>query len=600
MPRFPFSRALATLASLFLALVATAAPKWNTLQAPHCLIVSQLSERETRDWATQFEQFTAALRSKITIDDRFLPPLTVVLFADSGKFAPYCPRTADGKKRNVAGFFASRDTWGVIGLADAFNDEETRHVVLHEATHWLISATRTEIPLWLNEGFAEVFSTFQFKKDYGLLGEPIPYHLDALRGERWVPLFQLMLTSAGDNLYTDNNRNRIFYAESWVFTHKLLFENPAAGYKILNTFFKARIGGADQLSSFQTAFDKDMAIVEEELGRYANSGKFTFTKLPLPPEAKVTTPFTPAAPQTVEIALARLALGAQRRELARTHIEKAVELDPAAAAPHELLAMLESGLKNNDAAFAAATTALDHGSRDAWAHILVAQTLWQRHADSGTLESAAREIAGHYAEAIELQPNLRGAYQAYANLVQSLPSMTQADATILSSGYKIYPDATELLVGIAIVLHKGHNDSEANHVLGFALAHADRLPQEQRSNAERLRTEWKIDPLARRIAELEKQKLYGEALAECEKLLQEPMQMNQQRFWEKRRTELRFQVALAEAQQAEHANEPEEALRLTQALVANPEFTQNQLTFARRYLEYLRKRLPHPADSPTP
>lgn len=183
-----------------MALAAAAAPKWNTLEAPHCLIVSQLSEKETRQWATQFEQFTAAVRGVLTIEERFLPPLTVVLFADSGKFAPYCLRTSDGKKRDVAGFFASRDTWGVIGLADAFNDEATRHVVLHEATHWLVSATATKLPLWLNEGFAEVFSSFEARKDHGLLGQSIDYHVAALNRDTWVPTLELLLTSTSSPL----------------------------------------------------------------------------------------------------------------------------------------------------------------------------------------------------------------------------------------------------------------------------------------------------------------------------------------------------------------------------------------------------------------
>jgi len=265
MPRFPFSRALAPLAMLFLALAATAAPKWNTLQAPHCLIVSQLSERETRDWATQFEQFTAVLRTSMVIDERALPPLTVVLFADSGQFAPYKPRTTDGKKRDVAGFFASRDTWGVIGLADAFNDEETRHVVLHEATHWIASATQVELPLWLNEGFAEAFSTFEVKKGYAVLGAPLPYHIATLRDRTWLPLVQLLITSTGDPRYTDNQRNDIFYAESWILTHQLLFENPKAGLDILNKFFAARIAGTDQITALERATGQNLAAIESHL-----------------------------------------------------------------------------------------------------------------------------------------------------------------------------------------------------------------------------------------------------------------------------------------------------------------------------------------------
>ena len=596
----PYRRTLALLAAFALVLAASAAPKWNTLQAPHCLIVSQLSEKETRAWASEFEQFTAALRRIIAVDERFLPPLTVVLFADSRSFGPYVPRGSDGKKRDVAGYFASRETWGVIGLANGFDNEDTRHVVLHEATHWLLSATPTEIPLWLNEGFAEVFSTFEARKGHILLGQPIPYHVEALARNTWVPLLQLLLTNAGDRLYTDSNRNPVFYAESWLFVHQLLFQDRSATDRALNTFFKARRSGSDQLAAFEAAFGKDTAAADADLQGYFRHGGFTLSKLPVSNDAPIGAPFAPAQPIIVEVALARLALGAQQRELARTHIDKATALVPTAPAPYELRASLEYEGKNNAEAATAAAAALERGSQDAKMHLLVAQSLWQHHADRNTLGSAAREIAGHYAKAIELQPKLRFAYESYARLAQSIPTVTQADASILADGYKIFPDATSLLVGIAVVLHKGHNDAEALRLLANALSHQERLTQEERAYAENLRTAWKIEPLAHRIEELEKKKLYPEALAACEQLIQEPLQINQRRFWEGRLNELRFRVGMDAAVQAENSGRIEEALQQAEALATNPELTQYQRTVLNRYLERLRQRSPKSSDSPAP
>jgi hypothetical protein len=581
------------------ALVATAAPQWHTLQAPHCLIVSQLSERETRAWATQFEQFTFALREVIKIDDdRFLPPLTVVLFADSGTFAPYRPTGANGKKRDVAGYFATRETWGAIALADSFSDESTRHIVLHEATHWLVSASSTQLPLWLNEGFAEVFSTFKPKKDFAVLGEPIPYHVTTLSQKSWVPLFQLMLTGTGDRLYTDSNRNPVFYAESWLFVHQLLFKDRAAGFAALNRFFDARLHGATQLGAFQTAFGKDTTVADSELEYYLHHGSFGLSKLPFPPEAKVDAPFTPAAPQTVEIALARLALTTNHEAQLRTHLDHALALDPASPAPYELLALLESQKENTEAAATAARQALDRGTRDAWMHFIVAQELWRVQSADGTLDTAAREIADHYAKAIELQPKLRAAYAAYARLAPFLPTGTQADANLLTAGYKIYPDAAELLIGIACVLHKAKNEPQAQQLITLALSRTENLTEEQRLQAESLRNEWAIQPRRERIEALIKERNYREALTECEALLQEPMPLLLHQQLEKRRDGLHFLAVRQEAQTAVQAGKPDEAIRLLEALVAQPGLNQNQLRQVREQLERLRRNQPQPTDVP--
>ncbi len=578
-------RLLAALFPLALALAASAAPKWSTLQAPHCLIVSQLSERETRAWATEFEQFTAALRSKLRIEENALPPLTVVLFADSGTFKPYRPVGPKGKKRDIAGFFASRDTWSVIGLSDGFSDEQTRHVVLHEATHWLVSATRTELPLWLNEGFAEVFSTFDARKGYGLLGQPIPYHVATLGKQRLLPIDQLLLTTHSDARYTDSNRNPLFYAQAWLLTHQLLFQKPAAGHETLNQLFAARIEGVDQLTAFQRACGKDFATIAQDLAAYFRHGSFTFDKLPMPPEAKVSTPFTPASPYHVEIALARVAIGAQLLDLARTHLTRALALDPAAPAAQELLALIEQQLGNQAAAATAAQAALDHGSRDAWMHVLAAQALWRRANDRGELSAFAREIAGHYTAAIELQPKLRAPYCALAQLARFLPSVTQADAVLLGAGFKRHPDAPELLIGLAAVLQKGRNEKEAVRILEIALSRGDQLSAEQRATAEQLRLEWKIAPLARQIDDLEKRQQFAEALAACEQILQEPMQLTERRRWESRRTSLSFQIDLADARAAESAGNRDEAIRRLEALAARTDLSPYQRTFAKRQLE---------------
>lgn len=593
MPRFSLRLALLSLTAPLCACLAVAAPKWNTLQAPHCLIVSQLNERETRAWAAEFEQFTAALRNKILIEEAFLPPLTVVLFADQGQFGPYCPRDDKGKKRELAGVFATRDTWGTIGLANGFSDESTRHTVLHEATHWHVSATRTEMPLWLNEGFAEAFSTFKAKKDHGLLGEPIPYHLPALRGETWVPLFQLMLTSGNDRLYTDSKRNHQFYAQSWIFAHKLLFENPAKGHEILNRFYQERVRGADQLAAFRTAFGRELEAVQDELERYVRNGQFTFERLPFPAEAKITAAFTPASPLAVETALARLAIGTRRCELARQHLGRALALAPEDTAAHELLARLELESDNNPAAVAAAEKALALGSRDAWMHLTVAQELWRKQSDRGTLDTAARTIVDHYAQAVALQPKLRHAYLSIASLAPLLPTVTTDDAKVLAAGYRIFPDAPWLLVGIAAILHKGNNPSEADRFIGLALARPELLNQEQRSEAERLRVRWQSEPLEKNINALAKERRFREALAEFDKLLALPLPLQTRKNFENWQASLRFSATIADAQAAAQDGRATEAVRLLEDLLAQPNLSPRDQAQARKFLDSIRSRTAH-------
>ncbi|HLP00822.1 MAG TPA: hypothetical protein VK163_02265 [Opitutaceae bacterium] len=562
-----------------------AEPTWNALQAPHFLIISQRPERETREWATQFEQFILTLRDTLKFEEPSLPPLTVVLFANESRFSRYRPLDAKGRKREVAGFFSTRDTWSVIGLPGGFVDEETRGVVLHEATHWLVSSTRTELPLWLNEGFAEVFSKFEARKDYVLLGQPIEYHVDTLSSGTWAPLGQMMLTGYNDRLYTDSYRNRFFYAEAWLFVHRLMFGDRKAGYAALNTFFAARCNGADQITAFRKAFGQEPEQADSELDDYFRHGRFKLTKLPLPPKSRVDAPFRPATPYEIEIALARVAQGAGLAELANKHLEQALALDPAQPSAYELVAFRESQQKNHEAACTAARSALDRGSRDGWMHILAADALWRRYVDRGELAEKSREISAHYLTAAELQPRLRAPYNAYAQLARSFPSVTQTDADFLETGYSRFPDETTILIGLAVVMQKGNNPAGATKLLEVALARGDRLTDEQRTTAERLRAQWQVEPLAKQIEALTNTHKFVAALAACDELLANSLPFEDRRYWQRRRADLFFHAALEAADEEGR----DEAIRRLEGLLANASLSAQQRTIVQLRLDRLRR-----------
>ncbi|MBK8475159.1 MAG: hypothetical protein IPL39_02305 [Opitutaceae bacterium] len=231
-------------------------------------------------------------------------------------------------------------------------------------------------------------------------------------------------------------------------------------------------------------------------------------------------------------------------------------------------------------------------------HITVAHELWRRHNDRGSLDSAAREIADHLSQAIALQPKLRTAYSNFANLASHLPEVSLADAQVLAGGYKLFPDEPQLLIGLAALLHKTGNEAEAQRLLSLALASPASLTEEERARAERLRLDWKIEPLRQKIDDLAKQRRFGEALSACELLLQEPMPQQPRLRWEQRRNDLRFQAALQEAQAFGQNGQPAEAIRVLEALIEQPGVSEHQRRQVRERLDRLSRRRPQPAPAP--
>ena len=61
---------------------------WLYLKTPRFGIISQLKEEKTRVWAEEFDKFVTALHQLYNTDDKYLKPLTIVLFKDKKQFFP--------------------------------------------------------------------------------------------------------------------------------------------------------------------------------------------------------------------------------------------------------------------------------------------------------------------------------------------------------------------------------------------------------------------------------------------------------------------------------------------------------------------------------
>ncbi len=63
--------------------------------------------------------------------------------------------------------------------ADAGNDPYS--VIFHEYTHYMLSGAYSYLPLWIEEGCAEFYSTFYAQKDRVDIGLPVESHVPLLQ-----------------------------------------------------------------------------------------------------------------------------------------------------------------------------------------------------------------------------------------------------------------------------------------------------------------------------------------------------------------------------------------------------------------------------------
>lgn len=262
--RVPFV-SLLILALLTIAPTPSAA-EWRRLDSPNFVIVGDVGAGALRDIAVKFEGFRETL-SRV-LSDRVTStavPTVVIVFTSDKAFTPYKPKY-QGKAVDVSGLFLAGQDVNYIALL-AGGDEEAMRVVFHEYAHLIISNIGRNIPVWLNEGLAEYYSTYQSRAGgrEATLGMAIASHLLQLNEGTPLPLAQLLAATHESPMYNEGARRSVFYAQSWALTHMLHLGQPPRR-PLLGQFLSLVGQGVPAMDAWTTVFSADP--VEKDLKNY--------------------------------------------------------------------------------------------------------------------------------------------------------------------------------------------------------------------------------------------------------------------------------------------------------------------------------------------
>ncbi len=485
-------RLLLLLFPLLVALPAAAAEKpWRTLATPRFQVFSQLTDQETNRWTSEFDQFIASMSGLLGIDPGALPPLTVVLFASDKSFTAYKPARPDGRTANVSGLFVRHPTWSVIGLANDSRGEVLRQTIFHEATHWLMSADEGRKPAWFTEGIAELLSTFEQQGKQVSWARPLSNHLSTLEQVGITPLREFLVTPKA--IFNRDDHTEKFYAQSWAFTHFLLFSDDPARAALASRFletFKTHSGDA----TVDAVFGAQLPDIERAFKSYIAQAAFSYKAQPAK-QVAAPPPLQPAIPAQAESALGFLAMGANRDDLARRHASKAIELDAAAPGGHEILAYLAAEARSAEEVKQHAEAALRNGSKDSDMFLLMGNSFISGQNGNQNRPDADRQRANLYASAIKLNPRRLASYERLTEAMFGVTNPTEEDARLLGLGMRAYPGEDWIRVGSAVVEFRLGRRAQAREIMGRALRSDSTLDGQQRPYADRIQRGWLYDTM---------------------------------------------------------------------------------------------------------
>lgn len=259
--------------------------------------------------------------------EEHLPPLTFVLFGEREDFERYQP-WYEGKRMEVGGWFVpalDRNTM----VVDVSQRSFARPILQHEFVHAWISANLPLLPLWMNEGFAEFYSTFRIEDDLAIVGEPIDWHLESLA--KRTPIGFPRLTDLGHDApeYNEGRRTSMLYAQAWgLVQYFMTTRERRIG---LSKFIEEVHRGTHHAKALEKSFGVRFEVIDQEMLALKNRPKWPVFRLKSEGRVDlddVVVERLDAKSTLITLGEVLARLGDSEPGLAQAHFDAALDLEP--------------------------------------------------------------------------------------------------------------------------------------------------------------------------------------------------------------------------------------------------------------------------------
>jgi tetratricopeptide (TPR) repeat protein len=468
---------------------------WFEARTAHFTIYSCGAPRDVYRLSARLEQFCEAYTLLAGAQAVASPPIVVMAFPDQESMKPFLP-LYQGQPGNVAGFFkrGSDENLIVLALPGPDSPFTGMEVIFHEYTHLLFRHNDPVWPLWLKEGMAEIYSTFETSGYSAFIAEPIAPYLRLLSQQPLMSLPQLFAVTPESPQYNERDRQGIFYAESWLLTHFLMAGDVPAYKAGFGQFTGLLREGQLPEHAFTNALRTPLPVMEIQLRRYLQRGSFAAIRLSLP--ANVSSAKTVSTrlitPVETWFRLGDELLRIDHPDDAESYFAQGRKLAPASPLPWEGLGMTAARRERHEEAVRNLGESLQRGSDSFLAHYVYAREKYRLTADSGNRYAplkgaAAAEIRRELLKSIALMPTFGPAHQllGFFEMVQGEDLASAGDHLRLA--IQLEPEDSSYLLSLAQVEWRMKEPDAARRTLEPLLlpnaqadlrAHAEEIIQE--------------------------------------------------------------------------------------------------------------------------
>jgi len=274
-PNKTITHLILALLTFLAATTASATPNLTLTRTKFYLIHSDLDDALIYDLGTRLDSMYAEYSRRLSDFDLRADrkPLDVYLFRTK---ADYTAFTA-GKHQNTGGvFLPSRNQ--LVSYLDGQRDT-LRRTLQHEAFHQFAhKALGPNVPVWLNEGLAQLFEEGIWTGEGFLMQQVPPRRLRQLQSDiknnKLLPLKTILELSPDQwaaNLSKDAGAGTIQYNQAWAMIHYMAYGDSGKNGLKLVEMLRALTRGKEGLPAFEDAYGANLTAFRNGFERYASS-----------------------------------------------------------------------------------------------------------------------------------------------------------------------------------------------------------------------------------------------------------------------------------------------------------------------------------------
>jgi len=448
---------------------ANAAVEWTRLRSQNFTFEGDVSEGELRAVARRFEQFREVLGRLLPKARLVTPtPLTVLVFSHDRGFKAVRP-LFEGKAVEATGYAVVTSVGTSVAIS-LEGGENAYRVIYHEYAHLLVSNALPRLPLWLEEGLAEYFSTFELSSNSrrAIVGRPVSLQeVRLLRGRDLLPMSELLAADHNSRLYNVSADRSRFYVQSWALVHYLLLGSPGRAGQF-GDFVNRVASGATADAAFAAAFPSADKL-PAELSEYVNQFAFSAIEFRFPDEVSsdVRYVLSRMSPAESEASIGHQLLRQRRFSEAESRFRAAMKLDPSTPSAHTGVGLLELLQDRPLEALAPLRKGAELADNDAMAHFALGlAALRCSSAECGKQQGGIDTARKEFLRAVEILPGFPDAlsYLGYAEAATGA-GLADAERHVLSA-ISLLPGREDYRLHLAQIYMQQENVAKAQAVLG--------------------------------------------------------------------------------------------------------------------------------------